>query len=109
LPPKYFSEFGQQKKKSKLNYLIYLGRDSSVGIATGYGLDGRGVGLRILADNRKCMSSPQAGSGNHPASYLMGLSPEIKRQRSEANHSLPYNAEVNMWSYTSTPPYVFMV
>jgi hypothetical protein len=36
-------------------------RDSSVGIGTGYGLDDRGVGVRV-----------QTGSGTHPASYPIG-------------------------------------
>jgi hypothetical protein len=38
-----------------------------------------------------------------------GSSLGVKRWEREADHSLPYNAEVkNAWSYTSTPPYTFM-
>jgi hypothetical protein len=38
------------------------------------------------------------------------LSPGIKQQGHEADHSPPSSAEVkNEWSYTPTPPYVFMV
>jgi len=34
----------------------------------------------------------------------------VKRPRGEADHSLPSSAEVNnVWSYTSTPQYVFIV
>jgi hypothetical protein len=36
------------------------------------------------------------------------LNPGVKRQGCEADHSLPYSAEVkNVWSYTSIPQYVF--
>jgi hypothetical protein len=38
------------------------------------------------------------------------LSPEIKRERSEADHSPPTSVEVKKtWIYTSTPPYAFTV
>jgi hypothetical protein len=40
-------------------------RDSSVGIATGYGLDGPGFDFSLL-------HSVQTGSGAHPASYPIG-------------------------------------
>ena len=44
-------------------------RDSSVGIATGYGLDGPGIESRWEAR----FSAPvQTGPGAHPASYKMG-------------------------------------
>jgi hypothetical protein len=37
------------------------------------------------------------------------LSPGVKRQGREVEHSPPTSAEVKkMWIYTSTPPYVFM-
>jgi hypothetical protein len=37
------------------------------------------------------------------------LSLGVKRPRREADHSPPSSAEVkNAWSYTSTPPYVFI-
>jgi hypothetical protein len=55
-----------------VNLLLHawvVGRDSSVGIATRYGLDGPGIesgwGARISAP-------VQTGSGAHPASYTMG-------------------------------------
>jgi hypothetical protein len=34
------------------NYFLLWKRDSAVGIATGYGLDGRGVGVRVLVGSR---------------------------------------------------------
>jgi hypothetical protein len=36
------------------------------------------------------------------------LSPGVKRQGSEADHSPPSSAEVNAWSHISTASYVFM-
>jgi hypothetical protein len=73
-------------------------RDSSVGIALGYGLDERGSMVRF----------PAAGSGAHPASYAMGASGSfsgVKRPGREADHSPLASAEVkNEWSYTFTPP-----
>jgi hypothetical protein len=58
-----------------LNIIYYIilsskSRDSTVGIATGYGLDGRGSipgkGQEII------LRSFQTGFGTHPASYPMG-------------------------------------
>jgi hypothetical protein len=49
-------------------------RDSSVGIALGYGLDERGSRLRFSArpGNFSLHHRVQNGSGVHPASYPMG-------------------------------------
>jgi hypothetical protein len=45
-----------------------------------------------------------------PIQWVSGaLSTEVKRPECEAGHSPPPSAEVkNSWSYTSTPPHVFM-
>jgi hypothetical protein len=44
-----------------------------------------------------------------PATYPLALSPGVKRQVREANHSPPTSAEAKKtWIYTSTPPYVFI-
>jgi hypothetical protein len=83
-------------------------RDSVVGIATDYGPDGRGVGVRVPVGSR-IFTSPivQTGSGVHPTSYTMGtvvLLPGVKLPGGEVDHSLPTSAEVKkMWIYTSTP------
>jgi hypothetical protein len=61
-------------------YLIILlcttfcrSRDSSVGIATVYGLDAWGVGLRVpVGSNVSFLRVVQTGSGAHPAFYQMG-------------------------------------
>jgi hypothetical protein len=69
-------------------YCIGWSRDSAVGVATGYGLDDRGVGVRVPVGTR---------------------SPGVKRLGREADHSPSASAEVKkMWIYTSTPPYAFM-
>jgi hypothetical protein len=67
------------KKPNKRNLLRtfrkVLRTDSSVGIALGYGLDGRGY--RVLfpagAGNFSLHHRVQNGSGAHPASYPMGI------------------------------------
>jgi hypothetical protein len=69
------------------------GRDSSVGIATGYGLDGPGIesrwGVRFFAQ-------VQTGPGAHPASCTMGTGSflGVKRPGRGADHPSPSSAEV---------------
>jgi hypothetical protein len=85
-----------------------LSRDSSVGIATDYGLDGRTVGVRVPVGSR-IFSSPRRPDRfwGHITSYLMGIGGSFPR--GDADHSPPPSAKVNkMWIYTSTPPYAFM-
>jgi hypothetical protein len=50
-------------------------RDSSVGIALGYGLDDRGSRVRLPAGagNFSLHHRVQKGSGAHPASYRIGI------------------------------------
>jgi hypothetical protein len=54
--------------------LTLKSRDSSVGIATDYGLDDWMIGVRIPAGagNFSLRHRVQTGSGAHPASYPMG-------------------------------------
>jgi hypothetical protein len=89
-------------------------RGSAVGIATGYGLDDRGVGVRVPVGSR-IFSSPSRPDGlwgppNLLSNWYRGsLSPRVKRPRREADYSPPASAEVKkMWIYTSTPQYAFM-
>jgi len=58
----------------------YVGRDNSVGIATGYGLDGPGIESRREA---RFSASVQTGPGAHPASCTMGTGsfPGVKSGR----------------------------
>jgi hypothetical protein len=82
-------------------------RGSSVGIATGYGLDDCGVGVRVPVGSRIfSMSSRPALGFTQPPIQLV---PGVKRPGREAYHSPPASAEVKkMWIYTFTLPYAFM-
>jgi hypothetical protein len=76
-----------------LGALQSLGRNSSVGIATRYGLDSPGIesrcGARFSAPVRNC-------SGTHPASYTMGTGsfPGVQRQGCSVDHPPTSNAKV---------------
>jgi hypothetical protein len=74
-------------------------RDSVVGIATGYGLDdrrGRSSSPGMVKNFLFSTSSrPALGSTQPPIQLVPGaLSPGVKRQGREADHSLPATAEV---------------
>jgi hypothetical protein len=76
-----------------------VSRDSSVGIALGYGLDDRGSRVRFPAGtgNFSLHHRVQNDSGAHPASYPIdtrGSFPGGKRPGREAHHSPPSSAEV---------------
>jgi hypothetical protein len=80
------------------------GPGSSVGIATGYGLDGPGIESRWGA---RFFAHVQTGPEAHPASYTMGTGsfPGVKRPGRGADHPPPSSAEVKKeYSYTSTHP-----
>jgi hypothetical protein len=100
--PTYFSYYRTTKS-----------RDIIVGIATGYGLDGRGVGVQVPVGSR-IFSSPRCpdrlwGSTNLLSNGYGGTFPEIKRPGREADNSFPASAEVKkMWMYISTFPYAIM-
>jgi hypothetical protein len=57
-----------------ITFIINYSRDSSVGIALGYGLDHRGCRVRFPAGagNFSLHHPVQTGSGARPASYPMG-------------------------------------
>jgi hypothetical protein len=87
---------------------------SSVGIALGYGLDDwvlefdfrRGLGIFLFTTaSRMALVPPKP-----PIQWVPGaLSLGVKRPGREADHSPLSSAEVkNVWSYTSTPQYIFM-
>jgi len=84
-----------------------VGRDSAVGIATRYGLDGPGIESRWGAG----FSAPvQTGSGAHPASYTTGTGsfPEVQRPARGADHPPPSSAEVRerveLYLYSTSGP-----
>jgi hypothetical protein len=67
-----------------------VGRDSSIGIVTSYGLDGPGI--------ESWSSAPvQTGSEAHPASYTVGTGSfsGVKRPGRGVDHPPPSSAEVN--------------
>jgi hypothetical protein len=75
-------------------FIIGRARDSSVGTATGYGLDGPGIESRWGA---QFFAHVQTGPVTHPASRTMCTEsfPWVKRQRRGADHPLPSSAEVD--------------
>jgi hypothetical protein len=76
-------------------------RDRVVGIATCYGMDDRGVGIRVPVGSRSFSTS----STQRHIQWV----PVVKRPGRQADNSPPTNAEVEkMCIYTSTPPYAFM-
>jgi len=80
------------------------GRDSSVGMATRYGLDGPGIESRWGGGR---FSAPiQTGPGAHPASYIMGTgsSPGVRGSGRGVDHP-PHLAPMlkKEQSYTSAP------
>ena len=71
-------------------YFILRGPESSVGIATRYGMEGRKpVGTRFSAP-------VQTGPVAHPASYTMGTGsfPGVKRPGRGVEHPPPSSAEI---------------
>jgi hypothetical protein len=50
-----------------------MNRDSAIGIATGYGLDDQGAGVRVpVGQQFSLLHVVRTGSGALPASYPMG-------------------------------------
>jgi hypothetical protein len=78
-------------------------------IATGYGLDSQGVGVRVPVGGKNfhfSMSSRLAlGPTQPPIQWVSGdLSPWIRRLGREADHSPPTSAEVKeIWSMHPLP------
>jgi hypothetical protein len=94
--------------------ITHRSRDSIVSVATGYGLDDRVFGVRVLVGSRIFSSPRLPGPALGPTQLSIqwvqeALSPRVKRPGREADHSPPANAEVKeIWIYTSAPPYAFM-
>jgi hypothetical protein len=88
-------------------------RDSIVGIATDYGLDDGGVGVRVPVGSSIFTSPRHPDRFLSPPSllsngYLGFFSRGVKRQGCEADHLSPTSAEdKKIWNNTSTPPYAF--
>jgi hypothetical protein len=101
--------FISEKCLLKINMTI-TSRDSVVDIATAYRLDDQGVWVpspsRVKNFLFSTLSRPVLGSTQPPIQWVPGaLSPGVKWQGREADHSPPTSAEVKkMWIYISTPP-----
>jgi hypothetical protein len=87
---------------------ISEGRDSAVGIATGYRLKDKDVRVRVSVGSRILFSMsfrPAQGPIQPPIQWVpRALSPRVKWPVREADHSLPTSVEVKKtWICTSTP------
>jgi hypothetical protein len=84
---------------------------SAVGIVTDYGLDDRGVGVRVPVGSRilffHVIKKQALGLMQPPIQWVPGaFSLGLKRPGREADHLPPTSAEVKKtWMYTSTPQY----
>ena len=86
------------------NYIFRgVGRGSSVGIETRYGLDGPRIESRWGA---RFPAPVQTGPGVHPTSCATdtGTFPGVKRPGRGVDHPLPSSAEVEETVELSTPP-----
>ena len=95
-----------------LRFLVFfcifiVGRDSSVGIATRYGLDGPGIEARWGA---RFSVHVQTGPGAHPASYTMGTGSflGVKRPGRGVDNPPPSSADVKesvqLYPYSPSGP-----
>jgi hypothetical protein len=86
-----------------------MSRDSAIGIATGYGLNDEGYRSSNPSRVKNFLFSTSSrltlGPTQPPIQWVLGaLSPGVKRQGREADHSPPASAEVKkIWIYTFTP------
>jgi hypothetical protein len=70
----------------KIQFIISLGQDSAVAIATRYGLGGPGDRIPVGGE---FYAPVQTGPGAHPVSYTMGTGsfPGVKRPGRGVDHS----------------------
>jgi len=89
---------------NKFVYMLQRSRDSSVGIATLYGLEGPGIESRWGAR----FSAPvQTGPGAYPAFYIMGTGSFLGEKRPGRGVDHPPHLAPRLkkeYSYTSTSP-----
>jgi hypothetical protein len=93
----------------KIYSLQIRNRVSAVGIETGYGLENRGVGVRVPVGSRIFSTSSRLAlrPTQPPIQWVTGaLSQGVKRLAREADHSPPASARSRKLG--SIPSYVFM-
>jgi hypothetical protein len=85
-----------------------MGRDSSVGIATGYGLDGPGIESRWGA---RFFAHVQTGPGAHPASWgqsgrgVVLTTHPLLAPRSRKSRAIPLSA---LWAFGPVTGYLYL-
>jgi hypothetical protein len=84
-----------------LYIIVFESRGSSVGVVTGYGLDGRGVGVRVLLST---LCRPVLGPTQPHIQWIPG----VKRPGCEADHSPPTTAEVRNGGAIPPLPHVLV-
>jgi len=101
--------FKMNPKDGKVIVVTYL---LSVSIVTRQRTGGAGIHSRKGQEffHFTTTSIPALEHIQPPVQWLMTvLPPGIKRSKREADHSLLCSAEIkNVWSYNSTPPYLFL-
>ena len=92
-----------------LLYVSNVGRDSSVGIATGYGLDGPGIEFRWGGRDFSHLSRPALGPTQSPVQWVPGLSRGKERPERDADPSPSSSAvgheRVELYLYSPYGPY----
>jgi hypothetical protein len=88
---------------------VLILKKEGAGIATGYGLDDRGIGIQVTVGST-VFSSPRRPDALGPTQPPIQWVPGVKRQGREADHSPPTSTEVKkMGICASTHTYIFMV
>jgi hypothetical protein len=82
-----------RESRFRRRHLVFVGRDSSVGIATRYGLDGTGIESRWRRDFPQ-PSIPSLGLTQPPIQWVSGLFPVVKRPELRVDHPPPSSTEV---------------
>ena len=90
---KIYVTFPHDVSRKKLTFYCFVGRDSSVGIATRYELDGPGIESRWRRDFQQ-PSRPALGPTQPPIQWVPGLFPGLKRPGRGVDHPPPASAEV---------------
>jgi hypothetical protein len=107
---KFYNKYKSSKTKEKfsvLNCLSSEGRHSSVGIATGYGLDCPGIESRWGREFPH-LSRPAVGSTQPPIQWVPCLSRGLRRPWRGVDHPPPSTADVKerveLYLYSTSGP-----